>query len=121
MIKFGLAQPKEFLLIKKPSIFRRLFCEPEGTRTPNLLIRSQVLYPIKLQVQFLKTLNTTTHVQIGCKYSILFRDAQNLTIKIAKLDFSLSKSLFLFPLLISKYFKKRTSTIGLSINYTPLN
>ena len=24
--------------------------EPEGTRTPNLLIRSQVLYPIKLQV-----------------------------------------------------------------------
>ena len=28
-----------------------LFSEPEGTRTPNLLIRSQVLYPIKLQVQ----------------------------------------------------------------------
>ena len=27
-----------------------LFGEPEGTRTPNLLIRSQVLYPIKLQV-----------------------------------------------------------------------
>ena len=25
---------------------------PEGSRTPNLLIRSQVLYPIKLQVLF---------------------------------------------------------------------
>ena len=25
--------------------------EPEGTRTPNLLIRSQVLYPVKLQVR----------------------------------------------------------------------
>ena len=24
--------------------------EPEGTRTPNLLVRSQMLYPIKLQV-----------------------------------------------------------------------
>ena len=28
-------------------------CAPEGSRTPNLLIRSQVLYPIKLQVPFL--------------------------------------------------------------------
>ena len=26
---------------------------PEGSRTPNLLIRSQVIYPIKLQVPFL--------------------------------------------------------------------
>ncbi len=26
-------------------------CGPEGSRTPNLLIRSQVLYPIKLQVR----------------------------------------------------------------------
>lgn len=30
-----------------------LLCAPEGSRTPNLLIRSQVLYPIKLQVPFL--------------------------------------------------------------------
>ena len=30
-----------------------LKCAPEGSRTPNLLIRSQVLYPIKLQVPFL--------------------------------------------------------------------
>ena len=29
------------------------YCAPEGSRTPNLLIRSQVLYPIKLQVHFL--------------------------------------------------------------------
>ena len=27
-------------------------CAPEGSRTPNLLIRSQMLYPIKLQVQW---------------------------------------------------------------------
>ena len=26
--------------------------EPGGTRTPNLLVRSQMLYPIKLQVRF---------------------------------------------------------------------
>ena len=26
-------------------------CGPEGSRTPNLLIRSQMLYPIKLQNQ----------------------------------------------------------------------
>ncbi len=31
-------------------------CGPEGSRTPNLLIRSQVLYPIKLQVQYFKEL-----------------------------------------------------------------
>ncbi len=27
--------------------------EPEGTRTPNLLIRSEVHYPIMLQVHFI--------------------------------------------------------------------
>lgn len=36
---------------KAPALLQVLFGEPEGTRTPNLLIRSQVLYPIKLQVQ----------------------------------------------------------------------
>lgn len=34
-------------LVKGPSI-----CAPEGTRTPNLLIRSQKLYPIELRTQF---------------------------------------------------------------------
>jgi hypothetical protein len=29
------------------------FSEPGGTRTPNLLVRSQMLYPIKLQVLLL--------------------------------------------------------------------
>ncbi len=29
----------------------------EGSRTPNLLIRSQMLYPIELQVRFTKILN----------------------------------------------------------------
>ena len=28
-----------------------MFCALEGSRTPNLLIRSQVLYPIELQVR----------------------------------------------------------------------
>ena len=28
-----------------------LFCALEGSRTPNLLIRSQVLYPVKLQAR----------------------------------------------------------------------
>jgi hypothetical protein len=29
----------------------KAFCDPEGTRTPNLLGRNQVLYPIKLRNQ----------------------------------------------------------------------
>ena len=29
-------------------------CEPEGIRTPNLLIRNQVHYPVMLQVQSVK-------------------------------------------------------------------
>ena len=33
-------------------VFEKI-CEPEGTRTPNLLVRSQMLYPIKLQVLLL--------------------------------------------------------------------
>jgi hypothetical protein len=28
-----------------------MFCDPEESRTPNLLIRSQMLYPIKLRGQ----------------------------------------------------------------------
>ncbi len=28
-----------------------IFSAPEGSRTPNLLIRSQMLYPVKLRVQ----------------------------------------------------------------------
>ena len=35
---------------------------PEGSRTPNLLIRSEMLYPVKLQVQLF----------LECKDSILF-------------------------------------------------
>jgi hypothetical protein len=34
---------------KKPNVIM-FGCEPGGTRTPNLLIRSQVHYPIMLQV-----------------------------------------------------------------------
>ena len=41
--------PCKVLNYKGVSINR---CEPEGTRTPNLLVRSQMLYPIKLQVLF---------------------------------------------------------------------
>ncbi len=36
----------------------RFACTPEGTRTPNLLVRSQTLYPIELRAQGLfQTLN----------------------------------------------------------------
>lgn len=33
--------------------FETDFCELVGIRTPNLLIRSEVLYPVELQVQYL--------------------------------------------------------------------
>ena len=40
--------------IQLPLVYSFTFYSaPEGSRTPNLLIRSQVLYPIKLQVPFL--------------------------------------------------------------------
>src|SRR5438270_648014 len=35
-------------------VVRRQKCVPGGIRTPNLLIRSQKLYPVELQAQFLK-------------------------------------------------------------------
>ncbi len=34
-------------------LIRGLMCEPAGIQTPNLLIRSQVLYSIELQAQYL--------------------------------------------------------------------
>lgn len=38
-------------------------CAPEGSRTPNLLIRSQVLYPVKLRVHsfFKRSANIKTY------------------------------------------------------------
>ena len=36
---------------------------PEGSRTPNLLIRSQVLYPIKLQIQLVSYYLNMQYVQ----------------------------------------------------------
>jgi hypothetical protein len=36
-------------------------CDPGESRTPNLLIRSQMLYPIKLQDQ------TSSYAKIRCK------------------------------------------------------
>ena len=43
--------------------FRVFTGTPKGTRTPDLLIRSQSLYPTELSahVAFLKRLNTITH------------------------------------------------------------
>lgn len=35
-------------------------CAPEGSRTPNLLIRSQLLYPVKLQVHFFINMSIST-------------------------------------------------------------
>lgn len=37
---------------KKALDFSKAFSALEGSRTPNLLIRSQVLYPIKLRMHF---------------------------------------------------------------------
>ncbi len=40
---------------KAPQSLKGLFniiCDREGIRTPNLLIRSEVLYPVKLRNQF---------------------------------------------------------------------
>ncbi len=42
-----------------------VFCGRVGIRTPNLLIRSQMLYPIELRNQF--SLNHSA--KSGCKYS----------------------------------------------------
>ena len=36
--------------MKKAPGFAKSFCGPVGIRTPNLLIRSQMLYPIELRV-----------------------------------------------------------------------
>jgi hypothetical protein len=49
VIKSGIKKRNQ-LIIKLITFFKS---EPGGTRIPNLLIRSQMLYPIKLQVPFL--------------------------------------------------------------------
>ncbi len=65
------------------------FCTPAGIRTPNLLIRSQVLYPIKLRVHeiiysaelrhlVLRSSFCTLHSQLRCKYNINLYNIQNL-------------------------------------------
>ncbi len=51
----------EFLALAQNS-HSKLFCEPEGTRTPNLLIRSQVHYPIMLQVHI-----GSANIEIFCE------------------------------------------------------
>ena len=45
------AYERKLFKLKKPAIFWRAFSlsTPERTRTPNLLVRSQTLYPIELQ------------------------------------------------------------------------
>jgi hypothetical protein len=42
----------DFFIHKKAPAFTEAFRGPGGSRTPNLLIRSQMLYPIKLQNRF---------------------------------------------------------------------
>ena len=50
---FEASQPSNARKINKlPSGQLVYFCELGGTRTPNLLVRSQVHYPIMLQVQY---------------------------------------------------------------------
>ncbi len=47
----GVGQGTSYPLIRnKKNRLAAVSCEPGGIRTPNLLIRSQVLYPVKLRV-----------------------------------------------------------------------
>ena len=48
---------------KKIPLTRDALCDPEGIQTPNLLIRSQMLYSVKLR----------DHVSRGCKYNKIWR------------------------------------------------
>ena len=52
----------------------RIFGTPKGTRTPDLLIRSQSLYPTELSahVAFLKRLNTITRAREKVKHFFTF-------------------------------------------------
>ena len=52
---------------------------PEGTRTPNLLIRSQMLYPIELRAllriadcELLRTIRTASYYELRTKVGISF-------------------------------------------------
>ena|GEM_PF-5173921 len=51
MVKKGLAC-YSFVTHKTQSLANKGLCAPAGIRTPNLLIRSQMLYPIELRVLF---------------------------------------------------------------------
>jgi hypothetical protein len=48
-----------------------LICALEGSRTPNLLIRSQVLYPIKLRMH-IPPRQRTAKVMLEIEYSNVF-------------------------------------------------
>ena len=57
------------------------YCAPEGSRTPNLLIRSQVLYPIKLQVHFLTDCKNMLSFQTNISFFKIVADSVNQCIK----------------------------------------
>jgi hypothetical protein len=49
----SLKQASEALSNKKIPLSRDASCDPEGIQTPNLLIRSQMLYSVKLRDPFI--------------------------------------------------------------------
>ena len=57
-------------------------CAPEGSRTPNLLIRSQVLYPIKLQVPFLTDCKNMLSFQTNIVFLKISQSIKNHALKV---------------------------------------
>ncbi len=78
---FAISNPKASLKEKASFSFAR-FCldiksfvlarEPGGTRIPNLLIRSQMLYPIKLQVHSVFYTANSPRISPICKAPAVF-------------------------------------------------
>ena len=61
--------------------FHVVRCAPEGSRTPNLLIRSQVLYPIKLQVPFLTDCKNMLSFQSNIVFLKISKSVKNQALK----------------------------------------
>ena len=69
-----------------------------GIRTPNLLIRSEMLYPIELSMHFLRRCKGWEQPRKGCKYTMKYFRLQTMFNKIALVAQVLAKLLLVcFP------------------------
>ncbi len=68
--------------LKYEKAFNDVRCAPEGSRTPNLLIRSQVLYPIKLQVPFLTDCKNMLSFQTNIVFLKISQSVKNHALKV---------------------------------------